>query len=221
MTQARVISVNVGTPRDVELNGEIKQTAIFKQPVSGRVAVQDGHVAGDQQADLVAHSGPDKAVYSYSREDLDFWAAELGRDVEDGFVGENLTIAGYDVSQAVIGERWRIGTTVLEVSQPRIPCWKLGVRTGDASMPRRFGNASRPGAYLRIVTEGDIGAGDELEVVSRPDHAFTVAEAARIYHLDRPAAARLLDIPELAPPLKDWADNVASHRRNSSVTERS
>jgi MOSC domain-containing protein YiiM len=202
---ARVISVNVGQPRDVELNGEVRQTAIFKAPVAGRVAIADGHVAGDLQASQVDHSGPDKAVYAYSREDLDFWAGELGRDVEDGFVGENLTIAGYGVSRAVVGERWRIGTAEFEVAQPRIPCWKLGVRAGDPMMTRRFEKADRPGAYLRILTEGDVGAGDGVEVLSRPGHGFTVADASHIYFHDRSSAARLLEIPELAPTLKNWA----------------
>jgi len=160
---------------------------------------------GDRQADQVNHAGVHKAVYAYAREDLDFWAVELGRDIEDGFVGENLTISGYDVSHAVVGERWRVGGVEFEVAQPRIPCWKLGVRAGDQSMTRRFEQALRPGAYLRVVTEGDVGAGDEVEVLSRPAHGFTVADGSRIFHRDRAEAARLLEIDELAPPLKKWA----------------
>jgi MOSC domain-containing protein YiiM len=205
MTSARLISVNVGRPRDVVLNGETMQTAIFKDPVAGRVAVTAGGLAGDLQADQVNHAGPHKTAYAYSREDLDFWAGELGREIEDGFVGENLTIAGYDVSRAVVGERWRIGSAEFEVAQPRIPCWKLGVRAGDQSMPRRFEKAVRPGAYLRVLAEGEVGAGDGLELLARPDHGFTVADASRIFHHDRADAARLLEIDELAPPLKSWA----------------
>lgn len=200
-----LISVNVGLPRDVELNGEVRQTAIFKDPVPGRVKIVDHHVDGDRQADQVNHAGVHKAVYAYSREDLDFWAAELGREIEDGFVGENLTVTGYDVSHAVVGERWRVGGVELEVAQPRIPCWKLGVRAGDQSMTRRFELALRPGAYLRVVAEGDVGAGDQLEVLSRPAHGFTVADGSRIFHRDRAEAARLLEVAELAPPLKQWA----------------
>ncbi|MBS2537074.1 MOSC domain-containing protein [Catenulispora sp. NF23] len=200
-----LISVNVGVPRDVELNGEVRQTAIFKDPVPGRVKVVDHHVEGDRQADRVDHGGVHKAVYAYSREDLDFWAAELGREIEDGFVGENLTISGYDVSHAVVGERWRVGGVEFEVAQPRIPCWKLGVRAGDQRMTRRFEQALRPGAYLRVVTEGDVGAGDPVEVLSRPEHGFTVTDASRIFHRDRAEAERLLAVSELAPPLKQWA----------------
>jgi MOSC domain-containing protein YiiM len=200
-----LISVNVGQPRDVELNGEIRQTAIFKDPVAGRVRIAGHHVAGDRQADQVNHAGVHKAVYAYAREDLDWWAAELGREIEDGFVGENLTIRGYDVSHAVVGERWRVGGAEVEVAQPRIPCWKLGVRAGEQSMTRRFEQALLPGAYLRVVTEGDVGAGDEVELLSRPAHGFTVADASRIYHRDRAEASRLLEVAELAPPLKKWA----------------
>ncbi|ACU75892.1 MOSC domain containing protein [Catenulispora acidiphila DSM 44928] len=200
-----LISVNVGMPRDVELNGEVQQTAIFKRPVPGRVKVADHHMDGDRQADQVNHAGVHKAVYAYSREDLDFWAVELGREIEDGFVGENLTISGYDVSHAVVGERWRVGGAEFEVAQPRIPCWKLGVRAADQSMPRRFERALRPGAYLRVLTEGDVGAGDQVAVASRPAHGFTVADASRIFHRDRAEAPRLLEVAELAPPLKKWA----------------
>ena len=205
MAGGLLISVNVGMPRDVELNGEVRQTAIFKDPVAGRVKIADHHVDGDRQADQVNHAGVHKAVYAYAREDLDFWAVELGREIEDGFVGENLTISGYDVSHAVVGERWRVGGVEFEVAQPRIPCWKLGVRAGDTSMTRRFERALRPGAYLRVVTEGDVGAGDAVEVLSRPAHGFTVADASRIYHRDRAEAPSLLEVAELAPPLKQWA----------------
>jgi MOSC domain-containing protein YiiM len=213
MADARLISVNVGVPRDVELNGEVRQTAIFKHPVSGRVRVAGGGVAGDRQADQVNHSGEHKAVYAYAREDLDFWAAELGREVEDGFVGENLTVAGYDVSRAVVGERWRVGSAEFEVSQPRIPCWKLGVRADDPTMTRRFEKADRPGAYLRVVAEGDVAAGDSVELLSRPGHGFTVADASHIYFHDRASAERLLEIPELAPSLKKWAEKRLGQKR--------
>src|SRR3982751_3259146 len=132
-------------------------SAIGKAPVTGRVRVEGVNVAGDDQADRRVHGGPDKAVYAYAREDEDWWAQQLGRELPPGMFGENLTTEGVDVSGAVIGERWRIGPPLLEVGQPGLPCAKLGIRFGDPLMVRRFGEASRPGAYLRIVTPGELG----------------------------------------------------------------
>ncbi len=148
-------------------------TAIWKSPVVGRVAVRGVNLAGDEQADRSVHGGPDKAVYAYALEEEELWQRELGRDLGEAPFGQNLTTEGIDVSGAVIGERWRVGTTLLEVAQPRQPCFKLGIRLGEPGMVKRFAQASRPGAYLRIVTEGELGAGDRIEVVSRPDHGVT------------------------------------------------
>ena len=150
------------------------------------------------------HGGPDKAVYAYASEDAAWWAAELGREVPPGMFGENLTTEGVDVSGAVIGERWRVGTVELEVCQPRLPCFKLGIRFEDPRMVRRFGQASRPGAYLRIVREGELGAGDAVEVLSRPEHGVTVALVSDAILVDeslRPAAAAA---PELAEGLAKY-----------------
>jgi MOSC domain-containing protein YiiM len=125
---------------------------------------------GDDQADRSVHGGPDKAVYAYAREDYEYWATHEGLDVEPALFGENLTVKGIDLSEALIGERWRVGSTLLEVAQIRLPCFKLGIRLADPRFPRRFQAVGRMGAYLRVVQEGDVGAGDSIEVVSRPDH---------------------------------------------------
>jgi MOSC domain-containing protein YiiM len=198
----RLLSVNVGQPRQVTARrGRPVMSAIGKAPVEGRVAVAGVNLAGDEQADRRVHGGPDKAVYAYASEDAAWWARELGRDVPPGMFGENLTTAGVDVSGAVIGERWRVGTVELEVCQPRLPCFKLGLRFGDLQMVRRFGEASRPGAYLRIVREGELQAGDAFEVLSRPEHGVTVALVSDAILRDdslRPAAAAA---PELAEGL--------------------
>src|SRR3954462_7434904 len=147
---ARLASVNVGTPVRLRTpKGREVRTAIWKQPVDRRVAVAGVNVEGDQQADLRVHGGPDKAVYSYASEDTAFWEQELGRELGPGAFGENLTTEGLDVSGAVVGERWRIGNVELEVCQPRLPCSKLAIRLGEPLMVRRFGEARRPGAYLR------------------------------------------------------------------------
>src|SRR3954464_7951541 len=173
---ARVVSVNVGTPQPLSTRrGRTLYSAITKHPVEGPVRVEGVNLAGDDQADRSVHGGPDKAVYAYAREDADWWEDVLGIDIPNAMFGENLTVEGVDVSGAVIGERWRMGTVELEVCQPRLPCSKLGLRFGDLSMVKRFGHASRPGAYLRIVTEGELAAGDEVVVLSRPDHDVAVA----------------------------------------------
>jgi MOSC domain-containing protein YiiM len=205
MGKGRVLSVNVGTPRLIEWLGRVEATSIWKSPVDGRVTVRGVNIVGDDQADRRVHGGPDKAIYSYAREDEDWWAEQIGRPLEAGTFGENLTLQGMDVTGAVVGERWEIGGTVLEVAQPRMPCWKLGARMGDPGFPDVFSDAGRPGAYLRIILEGDVGAGDAVRVIHRPAHGVTVGEVARIYHSARDEAHRLLDVPELAVVLKRWA----------------
>jgi MOSC domain-containing protein YiiM len=180
-----VESVNVGTPRPVSWRGQTVLTAIWKAPVAGRVRVRGVNVDGDEQANKEVHGGVDKALYAYAAEDLDWWSQQLGREVGPGSFGENLTVRRIDVSAAVVGERWQAGSALLEVSQPRTPCFKLGIRMGSQRFPRQFAAAGRPGAYLRILAEGEVAAGDPVEVVYRPDHGLTVAEVSRIYHHDR------------------------------------
>src|SRR3712207_3100397 len=154
-------------------------SAIGKHPVEGRVRVAGVNVEGDDQADRRVHGGPDKAVYAYAAEDAAWWEAELGRALGPAPFGENLTTEGVDVSGAVVGERWRVGTLGLEVCQPRQPCFKLGLKLGDPKMLRRFVQAERPGAYLRILTEGELGAGDPVQVLARPAHGVSVALVSR------------------------------------------
>jgi MOSC domain-containing protein YiiM len=193
----KLLSVNVGTPREIEWMGRVDKTSIWKSPVQGRVAVRGANVWGDEQAAPEFHGGLEKAVYAYAREDIDWWERELGRGLEHGVFVE--------VTGAVVGERWEIGSVVLEVAQPRIPCWKLGARMNDPSFPVHFAAAGRPGAYLRIVQEGEIGEGDEVRVGARPQHGLSVGDVARIYHQERARCAALLAAPELAPEWRDWA----------------
>jgi len=172
------------------------------------------NLAGDAQADRDAHGGPDKAVYAYALEEIRAWETELGRSLGPGALGENLTIRGLDVSGAVIGERWRIGTTLLEVVQPRLPCFKLGLRLEDPSFVRRFGRASRPGAYLRIVEEGDVGAGDRVEVdaATVPEHGVTVRMLSDAILLDPTLIPQVLEAPQLLPSLRGWLTGRRSGR---------
>jgi MOSC domain-containing protein YiiM len=202
---ARLVSVNVGRPKQLSVRrGRPLMSAIGKAPVAGRVRVAGVNVEGDDQADRRVHGGPDKAVYAYASEDAAFWAAELGRELGPGAFGENLSTVGLDVSGAVVGERWRIGDVELEVCQPRLPCTKLALRMGEPQMVRRFAQASRPGAYLRIVAEGLLGAGDAVEVVLRPAHGVTVREVSDAILLDETLLARAAAAPELPAELAGW-----------------
>lgn len=215
-SSGKVLSVNVGTAREFEYNGHPARSAIWKFPVAGRVAARGVNLAGDDQADRKAHGGPDKAVYAYAIEDVRWWEKEIGRSLEYGAFGENLTSEGIELNDALVGERWAIGTTVLEVSEPRIPCWRLGVRMNDKLFPRRFSEASRPGVYLRIVVEGDIGAGDEIRLVQRPDHDLTVRDVFRIYTRDHEEAERLLAVPQMSDSWRRWAANLLQKSDGSS-----
>ena len=212
--EKRVLSVNVGTPRAFEFNGRNVKSAIWKSPVVGRVAARGVNLEGDDQADRKAHGGPDKAIYAYAVEDLRWWERELGRSLQHGQFGENLTTEGIDVNEALVGERWKVGSTLLEVSEPRVPCWRLGVRMDDTRFVRRFTDALRPGAYLRILVEGFVGAADEIRVVERPDHGVSIRDVFRIYSRDRQEAERLLVVPGMSASWKAWANRVL--RRGSS-----
>ncbi len=202
---ATLVSVNAGRPVQIGVRGgRPVMSAIGKVPVAGRVRVAGVNVEGDDQADRRVHGGPDKAVYAYAAEDTGWWAEGLRRELGPGAFGENLTVEGVDVTGAVIGERWRVGTVELEVCQPRRPCMKLARRFDDLLMVRRFALACRPGAYLRIVTEGEIGAGDAITVADRPDHGITVALVARAVLLDDSLLESAAAAPELPEGLARW-----------------
>jgi MOSC domain-containing protein YiiM len=201
----RLLSVNAGRPTQVAVRrGRPLMSAIGKAPVEGRVLVAGVNVAGDEQADRRVHGGPDKAVYAYAAEDAAWWAQELGRELGPGAFGENLTLEGVDVTGAAIGERWRIGAVELEVCQPRLPCAKLGIRFGDPAMVKRFAEASRPGAYLRIVTEGELGAGDAVEVRRRDGQDVTVELVSRAILLDETLLEQAAAAPALPAELGRW-----------------
>ena len=199
-----IFSVNVGSPRIIDWHGQQVSTAIWKFPVAGPRRLAGVNVDGDEQADRSVHGGADKAVYAYAREDLEFFET-LHTPITPGMFGENLTTLGLSITDAVIGERWQVGSALLQVAQPRLPCFKLGIRMNDPLFPRRFAAAGRPGTYLRILTEGDVGPGDKVAIVDRPAHGITVGQVAHIYHRDRTAAGRLLHAPELPTEWHEWA----------------
>ena len=202
-TIARVISLNIGAIRHVDWQGRAVTTGIWKSPVAGRVALRGVNFAGDDQADRTVHGGPDKAVYAYAREDYDFWRS-TGMDTAPAYFGENLTTEGIDLTAAIVGERWAVGSTVLEVAQPRLPCYKLGIRVGDATFLKRFLVAQRVGAYLRVIEEGDVGSGDAIEVISRPAHGITLRNMVQALG-DPSRAAALREIERLPEFWRDVA----------------
>src|SRR5215468_4659256 len=204
----KVLSVNVGGVREFEYGGRPARSGIWKAPAVGRIAARGVNLAGDDQADRQAHGGPDKAVYAYAVEDARWWEQQVGRPLAFGEFGENLTTEGIEVNDALIGERWEIGTTVVEVSEPRVPCWRLGVRMNDPLFPRRFTAALRPGTYLRIVVEGDVGAGDEIRVTHKPPHDLTIRDFFRIYARDRDELARLVATPGISESWREWAESL-------------
>ncbi len=214
----KLLSVNVGQPRPNPWK-EMKLTGIDKRPVDGPVMVTRPRakglgmvgLAGDRVYDVRNHGGPDQAVYAYAREDLDFWAAQLGRPLGNGVFGENLTTAGIDVNGALIGERWRIGAElILEASCPRIPCGTFQGWLAQAGWIKRFTRAARPGTYLRVIEPGEIRAGDAVEVVHRPEHDVTVAVSFRALTLEPELLPRLLAADALPGDLRELA-----HRRTA------
>lgn len=205
---ASVLSVNVGPVRTVRHGGADVTTGIFKLPVAGRVAVAGVNLSGDDQADRSVHGGPDRALYAYASEDYDWWNRELGRKLLPGTFGENLTIRGIDVNAALVGERWSIGTTILQVTTPRFPCYKLAMKMDDPKFVKRFGAALRLGTYLSIVTEGALESGDPIEIVHRPSHRLTIGDMSKIYLFERDRLRELL-VPELPAEWTQWIDEHA------------
>jgi MOSC domain-containing protein YiiM len=202
---ARLLSINVGTPIDADWAGSLRRTAIIKHAEPGPVRVEELGLEGDQVADTDNHGGIYQAVYAFAREDLDVWAARLGVEIPNGQFGENLTTTGLDVNEALIGEQWRIGTTVVQVADVRIPCsvfkgWMGVSGFDDIAWVKRFTAEGRPGPYLRVVQPGDITAGDPIEVVHKPDHQVTVTTMFRAFTTERELMPRLLDAGEALPP---------------------
>jgi len=167
-------------------NDEPVSTAIFKQPVSGRVMLRTLNLDGDRQADLTVHGGPDKAVYAYPAEHYEFWRAEFPEmDLQFGMFGENFTVQGFSENTLNIGDEFRIGSAIVRVTQPRMPCYKLGIRFGRSDILKRFLASERTGFYLAVVQEGEVGAGDEFETLKRNEPSITINEVTRLYSRDR------------------------------------
>lgn len=181
----KLLPISVGLPRDVEWRGDTVRTSIFKSPVQGRVRVRRLNLEGDQQSDLTVHGGPEKAVYAYPSEHYAFWREELpGTDLPWGAFGENFTTEGLLEGSVRIGDRLRAGTAEFVVTQPRMPCFKLGIRFGRPDMVRRFHDSRRNGFYLAVLQEGEVTAGDSVELIARDEHGVTVADVVALYAAD-------------------------------------
>ncbi len=194
MGSARVISVNRGPEADLLVGGKPARSGINKQSVAGPVIVRELGLAEDEFADKENHGGRDQAIYAYAREDLDWWTERLGRELRNGLFGENITTSGLEVSGALIGETWQLGTAVVQVTAPRIPCVTFQSWLDEPHWVKRFAAAGRPGSYLRVLAEGTVGAGDEVRVLSRPAQAVTVTESMQAYYGDREIMNRLLTV---------------------------
>lgn len=181
----KVVAVSIGRPREVQWRGRSVQTSIFKTPISSRAFVTRENVEGDLQSDLSVHGGPEKAVYAYPAEHYDFWRRELpDAELPWGAFGENLTTEGLLEDEVWIGDRYRVGTTELVVTQPRMPCYKLAIRFGHPDVVKRFLKSRRSGFYLAVAQEGDVGAGDAIERLARGDERLTIADVVSLYGTD-------------------------------------
>jgi MOSC domain-containing protein YiiM len=202
----KVLSVSVGLPREVEWKGRLVLTSIYKKPVMGRVQARTLNLDGDKQSDLSVHGGPEKAVYVYPSEHYAFWRKQLpGVDLPWGVFGENLTTEGLD-EQIRIGDRFRIGSAEFAVTQPRMPCFKLGIRFNDPGMIKRFLHSGRTGFYFSVVKEGEVGSGDAIESIARDDNSLTVADIVGLYATDAANQETLHRASELPSLPLLWRD---------------
>ena len=182
----KIISLNVGRPRLVVWEGQPVSTGIYKTPAAGRVMLRTLNLDGDRQADLTVHGGPTKAAYVYPSEHYGYWRGELpGMELPWGMFGENFTTEGLDESAVNIGDRFRLGTAEVMVTEPRMPCYKLGIKFGRMDILKRFLASGRTGFYFSVEGEGEVGAGDKIEMIGRDKHQVSVADIVRLYARDR------------------------------------
>ena len=184
--EAKLLSVNVGRPRLVMRNGEPVSTGIFKEPVEGRVILRQLNLDGDRQADLSVHGGLTKAVYVYPSEHYDFWKHELPEiDLSPGSFGENFTTSGLHEDEVNVGDKFRIGSALVRVTEPRMPCYKLGIRFGRTDIIKKFLASERTGFYLSVLQEGEVGAGDEIELIERDKQTVRISDITRLFVRDK------------------------------------
>src|SRR3954463_11621371 len=213
----RLVFVNVGMPKDVPWNGKTVHTGIWKTPVEGPAKVRRLNVDGDGQGDLGGHGGEQRAVMVYQTESYDYWRDYLGRDdLVPGNFGENFTVSGLEDRDVCIGDRYRIGEAEFEVTQPRVTCFRVGMRLGAPDMPNLLVSQHRPGFYLRVITEGLVRAGDDVVLTSRGRHALSVADIDALLYLpgrDKDLLHKAVDVPALSPGWQQsFRDMLAEHQ---------
>ena len=206
----KVLSVNIAKRIHTgEWTGSEGRTGIDKEPVSGPVELKDNCVAGDSVIDRKAHGGYDKAVYAYSIEDAKWWEGVIGRELRNGSFGENLTVQGIELNSSLIGERWSVGSCILEVSEPRIPCRVFAGFWDRPTLIKEFTDAKRSGTYLRIIEEGKVSAGDEIKVISKPSHKITVLDIFEAKAGNREKIQEIVKVRELSEKYLEWAKKIA------------
>lgn len=212
--KTRLVSLNVGMPRTLANRGWEVKSGIFKTPVEGTLRIDGTQLEGDEQADLVSHGGSNRRVCVHPLENYSYWAGRIGQSLEYGAFGENFTTERLVESEVVIGDVYRIGTSILQVSQPRTPCYKLAARYGVKELAGWFAQAGLTGFYLRLLEPGEFRAGDTISLLDRPPHGVTVLEINRVMYRDRrdiPALERLMSVPELSTPwLETFGERLAS-----------
>ena len=206
-----VVSINIAAHIiEGDWTGREAKSGIDKRSVLGPIKFKNEQVEHDHIVDRTHHGGYDKAVYAYAREDADWWEKEIGTSISNGRFGENLTTAGIDVNAALVGEQWKIGSTILEVSQPRIPCRVVAGFWNRPTLIKEFMAAGKPGTYLRIIKEGEISAGDSIEVIKTPSHAITIRDLYAAKNGDRSKALEIGLVEELSREYREWAKTLTT-----------
>jgi MOSC domain-containing protein YiiM len=208
---ARVLSINITSiVHEGEWTGSEGRTGIDKRSVSGPIEFKNNGVAGDRIIDTKVHGGYDQAVYAYASEDAQWWEKEINEVIPAGRFGENLTTEGIDVNAALVGEKWKIGSVILEVSQPRIPCRVFAGFWNRATLIKEFTQAGRPGTYLRIIQEGSAQAGDAIEVIYKPEHSIRISDLFAAKSGERSKINEIKVVPQLSTEFKEWSEKIAS-----------
>ena len=208
---ARVLSINItSVVHQGEWTGSEGRTGIDKRSVSGAIEFKNNGVVGDCVIDTNVHGGYEQAVYAYAREDAQWWEKEIKEEIPAGRFGENLTTEGIDVNAALVGEQWKIGSVILEVSQPRIPCRVFAGFWKRATLIKDFTQAGRPGTYLRIIQEGTAQAGDAIEVIFKPDHTISISDLFAAKSGERSKINQIKDVTYLSTEFKEWSQKIAA-----------